>query len=37
MRSVSVDGRQHKEFDAERETIILPGRLPGPTTVIATY
>jgi hypothetical protein len=35
--SVSVNGKDHADFDAEKEWVILPGNLTGTQEVIAKY
>jgi hypothetical protein len=37
IRSVTVNGAAHADFDVEREWVVLPGRLPGPQQIVIRY
>jgi hypothetical protein len=37
MRSVTVNGKEHKEFDQAKEWVVLPGALNGPQEILARY
>jgi hypothetical protein len=37
MRSVTLNGEEYKQFDADKEWVVLPGRLKGVQEIVASY